>query len=317
MGALGYATTGDAICIGAWGQSDQKSAIGPAKMTKPKQGLKQPKITSVKLADITTDTDTFQFREYELNEWHVGELQRYLRPGAGFDPIDLWRHPDTAALVVLNGHHRLEAYRRSGWNGKVPARVHGCSLRDARKVALEDNSKVRLAMSATERQDAAWRLLVMREGAAFLYSKREIVALGLVSDGQVGVMRRTYRQLADLGDGIPETWAEAAGRDTVRGAGGDRDADEWVMARAAELDDKVGKLIGDEFDKCPDAAAQIVASRAGRQGCRVLLDHLDAVAVGDSAEEIGLLAFVLAERLTPDEIDDLALQAKVVANPPF
>lgn len=200
---------------------------------------------------------------------------------------------------------------------KVPARVHTCSLKDARKIALEDNSKVRLAMSATERQDAAWRLVMMREDSAFLYSKREIVALGLVSDGQVGVMRRTYRQLAGLGDGIPDTWSEAAGRDKHGAANGDWDAEGWIEARAAVFSDKVGKLIGDEFEKCPDAAVHVITIRAGRQGCRVLLDHLDAVAVGDTDEEIGLLAYALGERLTSDEIEDLALQAKAYVNPPF
>ncbi len=286
-------------------------------MIKQRQVLKQPKVTSVNLANITTDTDTFQFREYELNEWHVGELQRYLRPVEGFDPIDLWRHPETSALVVLNGHHRFEAYSRSGWKGKVPARIHECSLKEARKIALEDNSKVRLAMSATERQDAAWRLVAMCEDAAFLYSKREIVALGLVSDGQVARMRRTYRQISDRGDDVPETWLEAVGRDAHRGADDGWDAEDWVEARAAVLSDKVGKLIGDEFEKCPDAAVQVVISKAGRQGCRLLLDHLGAVAVGDTAEEIGLLAYVLYERLTREEIEDLALQAKAFANLPF
>ena len=116
-------------------------------MTKPKQTLKQPKVTQVSLSTITIDTDTFQFRDEDLTEYHVEELRSQLRPREPLDALTLWQCPNTNALIVLDGHHSFEAYKRFGWSSKVPARVHTCSLKDARKLALTENAKARLPMT--------------------------------------------------------------------------------------------------------------------------------------------------------------------------
>lgn len=100
-------------------------------MNNKKQRLKKPRVTLARLDDISTDTATFQFRDEDLNEAHAEELRAHIRHREPLDPMTLWRRPETQALIVIDGHHRLEAYRRFGWRGKRPRgeRPKGLKLR--------------------------------------------------------------------------------------------------------------------------------------------------------------------------------------------
>lgn len=235
-------------------------------MTEQKQMLKKPKVTQVSLASITIDTATFQFRDENLQEAHADELRSHLKPDEPLDAITLWRNPEATSLVVIDGHHRLEAYKRFGWRGKVPARVYSCSLPEARKLALEENAKTRLPMTSQERKNAAWRLVCMCDADGQIYSKSEVVALRLASDGTVAKMRRTRLELIEVDDVLPDTWLEAL--EMLRGferKNEDWDADAWVQERADALDGQIGKLIGYEGDRCFDAVRIVLEKRLGRR----------------------------------------------------
>lgn len=265
-GPHGYATIGHAICIGFPDQSDQSIDIGPDKMTNSNHTLKKPKATNVRLADIGTDTGTFQFRVDDLNEAHAEELRSHIRHGEPLDPMTLWRHPETRALIVIDGHHRLEAYRRFGWRGKVPARVYSCSLEEARKLALEENAKTRLPMTPQERMNAVWTLSCFHDENGPVYSKKEIVALRLASDGTVAKMRRTRQKLIEAGEPLPDTWLEAMEMlNGLRQSDEEWDADAWVQARADAIDAQVGKIIGFEGEHCLDAVRVMLEKRLGRR----------------------------------------------------
>ncbi|MBZ8119749.1 ParB/RepB/Spo0J family partition protein [Roseovarius sp. LXJ103] len=280
-------------------------------MTTPKQWLKKPKVTLVALGDISTDTSTFQFRDEDLFEPHAEELRSHLRPGEPLDAMTLWRNPETSALVVIDGHHRLEAYRRFGWRGKVPAQVYSCSLSEARKLALEENAKTRLPMTPQERKNAAWRFVCTCDGKGLVYSKSEIVALRLAGDGTIAKMRRTRLQLIEAEETLPDTWLEAV--ELLKGlvrTDKDWDADEWVQARAAAFDSVAGKSIGDEFQKCGDAAAMVIDKRAGRQGQRRMLEHWGGAVVSGDAEAMLTLAALMAENLTPAQLKQVVEMAQ-------
>lgn len=253
-------------------------------MNKNKQELKAPKVTQVRLAAITTETETFQFRDEDLQEAHAAELRSYLRPGEPLDALTLWCNPETSALIVIDGHHRLEAYRHFGWRGKVPARVYSCSLAEARKLALKENAKTRLPMTTQERKNAVWRLSCDYDGDVPVYSKSEIVALRLASDGLVAKMRRTRQQLIEAGEALPETWLEAM--EMLKGVeqtNDNWDPDEWVQAKADALDSQIGKVIGFEGERCLDAVRLVLEKRLGHR------------------------VEALADYWTPDQDDDDAL----------
>ncbi|UOA32183.1 hypothetical protein DSM110093_01967 [Sulfitobacter sp. DSM 110093] len=253
-------------------------------MNKIKQGLTREKTTQVKLSDISTDTRTFQFRDEDLNEAHAEELKSHIRRGEPLDPISVWRHPETQALIVVDGHHRLEAYRRFGWRGKVPAMVYTCSLEEARKLALKENAKSRLPMTSQERMNAVWNLNCFHDANGPVYSKKEIVALRLASDGTVAKMRRTRQELIAAGESLPNTWLEAMEMLSGRGQSDkDWDADAWVQARADAIDAQVGKIIGYEGERCLDALRVVLEKRLGHR-TEELADYwrVDDLADGES-----------------------------------
>lgn len=235
---------------------------------------------SVPLKSIEQDTDVFQFRHNELDDHHVDTLIGALRRGQELDPLVLWKGGERGSLTVVDGHHRLEAYRRYGKHRKVRARIHSCSLNRARLLALKDNNKTRLAMTTAERMDAAWQLVCVGETA---YSKSEIVEATGVGDGSVGRMRRDRKQLLRLDPEaalpkhrwqVKDLLAGKERRDYT-----DDEIDEMIAAKTAKLDEEIGKALGFMAENQIEAAATVVAKRLGRQSLSFLIEeHADIAA---------------------------------------
>lgn len=225
------------------------------------------------LTDIEMRPEVFQFRHVEVDERHVDDLAGVLKCGNALDPLTLWRDPTSQRLVVVDGHHRVAAYKQAGWQKKVPVVVYSCSLEEARLLALQENGKTRLPLTNEERMDAAWSLVCLDCPS---YSKRTIVENTGVSDGTVAKMRRTHKEL--LGperDGIlPDHWWQALamlkGAEDREYTEDDRQA--MIDAKAAQLDDKIGKALGHMAAHQIEAACAVVRGRLGRQGMRVLFE---------------------------------------------
>lgn len=96
------------------------------------QRTDRPARKPVSLRNITTKTDVFQFRHFEVDPHHVDDLEAVLNSGKLLDPLTLWTDPETGELVVVDGHHRLAAYKQIGWRKKVPALVHSCGIEQVR-----------------------------------------------------------------------------------------------------------------------------------------------------------------------------------------
>lgn len=246
-------------------------------MTKQKQAVDRPAPRRVPLSTITTDTDTFQFREGELDEWHVQSLTAVLKRGEELPAIPLWHNPETGALVVIDGHHRREAYRRAKWAKRVPVLVHRCSLHEARLLALKDNAKTQKPMTGEERANAAWRLVCFVENGKWVYGRAKIAAATGRSDGGVAEMRRTFTKLTEMGEELPASWWHALQLVNGRERGPDHhddDRDAWVEAERTKLDDKVGKDIGVVAALCPEAVAAMVVGRVRGDRLAVIVAYL-------------------------------------------
>ncbi|MCD1265998.1 hypothetical protein B5M44_12720 [Shinella sumterensis] len=172
-------------------------------------------------------TDHFKFRWGKLDKYHKADLAGHLRKtGKALDPVLLWRDSEdgNAALVLIDGEHRLAAYKAVGWKKGVPAIILHCDRRTALLAALGANAKHVLPLSQTERTDAAWRLV--REPVQPPYTRKEIVGLASVSARTVNYMRSRWTEMVKAGQEPTGEW----GRDRS-GHSEDRDGSEMTDAR--------------------------------------------------------------------------------------
>lgn len=115
--------------------------------------------------------DTFWYRSGGLQDFHVATLRKTLRATGRLDPIMVWQETDksgreTGRLVLLDGRHRLEAYKQcknapvlANLKEHLPAFIVKADPMEARIAALQVNVKDALALTMFERTDAAWKLV--------------------------------------------------------------------------------------------------------------------------------------------------------------
>ncbi|WPZ20470.1 ParB N-terminal domain-containing protein [Sulfitobacter faviae] len=236
-------------------------------MTQQEQLLTRLRKANVKPADLCTRPEDFQYREMEFENYHVTEIADALRRKGSVDRIDVWRDPKTNELVVLDGHHRFEAHRRVG-SVKVPVVIFEGTEEAARLHALDENAKARLPMTATEKSNAAWKLVCLtRDDGEYTYSKATIVKRTAVSDGQVGNMRRARSRLLKADLPIPDSWWGALA--SLKGEEGreltDDDIEALIEERARRLDDRVGKDIGRMAEVQIEAVCRMLEKRLGQK----------------------------------------------------
>lgn len=163
---------------------------------------------SVSLDQITHD-DAFCFRRGGIDATHRADLASTIRnTERPLDPILLWQ-PDEdqpGHLVLLDGAHRYAAYMAVDWPYSVPASVLvGADRRTALSEALQRNAKRVLALSKSERMDAAWRLV--REPVLPRFKVKEIVRLADVGSRTVDNMRARWRTIHEEGLEVTGVWA--------------------------------------------------------------------------------------------------------------
>lgn len=235
------------------------------------QGAASPIKMLLPIGQMTTEPDTFQFREFETVEDHVRNLVDAINAGNELDPMTVWKrgHRDH---VVVDGHHRHAAYVRCGYSKPVPVFVHECSEVDAVLLALKENTKTKLPMTKTERDNAAWRLVCSEH----VLSKAQTVKATGVSDGTVAKMRRTRKALEEHEQDIPDSWWLA-----MRMAKG-VELQEWnedmqeqiILARTKALDDAIGEALGRMGSLQWEAVANVLERRLSKQKLEYLVDEL-------------------------------------------
>jgi ParB-like chromosome segregation protein Spo0J len=216
----------------------------------------EPKTTSrphhLLLREIGSDPEKFQWRIPQFNKVesaeHVRTLVRALRDNE--EPFEaLVVFPIESRFYVVDGHHRLAAYKKVRWKRPIPVRVFEGTLEEARLAALDGNVRDKLRMSGPEKREAAWKLV--REGKL---SKAGIVKRGVASEGTVGAMRRVLKKLKDDGiDPMQLSWIKArrVGTDDT-----ELDADDWKEKKARKIVDALLEAkIGQGLAKDPEVTA--------------------------------------------------------------
>ena len=252
-------------------------------MNKRKQGLSPPKRKRLPLSKLKTDPDTFQFREFETTEDHVRGLVDAITAGNELDPMTVWMRGEED-FVIVDGHHRYAAYKRSGYRKPVPVILHECSKAEATLLALSENTKTKLPMTKTERDNAAWRLVCSDLGL----SKSETVKATAVSNGTVGKMRRVRKKLEEQEEELPPTWWMAMQK--LKGLEGpemtEDTAEQMIESRAKALDDKIGKELGRMGNIQWEAVARVLERRLEHHNLNCLADYLNQMVCEEDEDEL-------------------------------
>ncbi|WP_082552692.1 ParB N-terminal domain-containing protein [Methylobacterium sp. Leaf456] len=141
-----------------------------------------------------------------VREEHARELIRTVRAvGGALAPVLVV--PIGEKFYLVDGHHRIIAYRSMEWIRSVPVEYFEGSLYEAKLEALNRNVKSQLPLSTSEKSEAAWELVRDNKLAVRVISKQTSI-----SERTVKSMRKAVKTLgAEAASEI--TWAEARRRD--------------------------------------------------------------------------------------------------------
>ncbi|MEL7378769.1 MAG: ParB N-terminal domain-containing protein [Pseudomonadota bacterium] len=253
--------------------------------------------TDLSLEQIKEDLAVFQPRVGgELNEEHVENLARFAKKGRPLDPVWVWER-SPGCFVLMQGHHRIEAYRRSGWTDPIPVMVHCCSEEEALCKALSGNIKDVQSLTRADKLNVAWRYTVHTS-----LKKKEVADEAGVCERTVGNMRQCRDSLLESGDftrrTLPCEWGEARELWTERSP---REGEhfEAVEYQVAELDREIGRPLSQAKKHKPEALMLLLKTKLGRGGIREFLDTCWDVVSPDYlrclADEIEGLDFELDE----------------------
>lgn len=117
-------------------------------------------------------------------EEKVNEYAEMIENGVEFDPIKVWKRPD-GTYWLIDGAHRIEAYKRAGYETIRAEFVHCRDELDFRIKAIEANLKHGIPLLAEEKKLLAYTL--HKAGA----DKQTIIKL-------FGISERTYYRWIDV-----------------------------------------------------------------------------------------------------------------------
>lgn len=209
------------------------------------------------LASIVMMPGLFQPRGED--ERHISELVRVIKARGQVEAVTVIQVGDKA--VLIDGHHRVVAYGLAKATSAIPVSYFEGTLEEAVLEAGRANSKAKLPMHNRDRQDYAWRLVVMGT-----YSKRQIMDAAAVSDGQVSVMRRVKKALGSGAYEVRSWWrAQRDAKGTASQDMTDDDRELWLEELAQRYADGLSKAFGSKLPNNPEVAARALSIHFGRR----------------------------------------------------
>jgi len=200
-------------------------------------GLEHPgNVTVLRPGEISENQLVFQQRRPSAFDsgQHIKNLMAALKNGRPFDPVCVWWA--AGHWFVIDGHHRMQAYRRSNWKKLVPVTVFNGSLDEALARTTSENHKNHLRMDKQQQCDAAWRFVC---GTGLKWE--EIMESTGISRRQVFELQAALRDLSgrnyDLETLSGLKWKEA--RSLWKNEPQEKSFDDAVEAEARAM---VGKL---------------------------------------------------------------------------
>ena len=128
----------------------------------------------------------------------------------GLDPLVVWW--GGSRFYLIEGHHRLAAYRTAKWSKPVPVIEFQGTLEEARLHALGGNVKDKLRMTGTEKSEAAWKLIKEKDrlfrGLKETKQVEEIATRATRGESTVWLMIKVWRAIQEQGADEDMTWGE-------------------------------------------------------------------------------------------------------------
>jgi hypothetical protein len=215
---------------------------------RPPAGSKLPVIVEVRVDAIGIRPELFQPRRFsqglrEVDPDHVKRLAtRIQRKGELHAPLLVkLKTPLGEQWVCVDGHHRIEAYKKRKWKAPIKCEWFVGSAQEAADESLRRNEVIKLPIGQADKFEAAWQRTLNGVG-----SKADVVTLTGASEGIVAMMRRVKKHYADQ---TPE------GQALKKKLGGPLDTASWREVRALWLD----------LDPRGDWSAEEEAAKLARQ----------------------------------------------------
>lgn len=123
------------------------------------------------------------------------------------EPLKVWLDPLNDQYYVVDGHHRLEAYRQANWrrNKKIPCVV--IEAKDAHEALIrvfKENTRSKLGYTAGERVEAAWKERCRLERAETPPTTKHMVSTLGISSGTASNFNGVIKKLkAKNGNELP------------------------------------------------------------------------------------------------------------------
>ena len=251
-----------------------------------------PLPTALTLGSIRTSPELFQFRNPlpHASSAHIAALTKPVRDGQTLEAVEVWWGGD--GWYCIDGHHRLDAYRREGWpsDKPIPVSIYGGTLTTAMLVAGYRNTPDKLPMHKSEKTQAAWEFVASTSTEA---AKAEAISKAFsISVRMVRFMRKVRRWLAEnlpTEDPSGMTWESA--RRTYAGEDDEpRTEDDWD-----ERDMEEGKKMADTMVKALGMhrlgrhrallyALEVIDSRFPAFAAEHWLEHLPEREEGDNPD---------------------------------
>lgn len=181
-----------------------------------------------------------------LDQAHKARLMVALEGGKPFrEPLLVWADPSRSdgKLVLLDGMHRLAAYRAVEWPHEIAVKVVEGDRRAALKASIQARAVVILGTHAEERADMAWRMV--REDVQPRYRLREITEATGISERTAKTMRARLKEIvASAGEITGHWWQD---RRQPRQQSDEDDAEAW-KAKLSQMNEEEQQLIGEFRD---------------------------------------------------------------------
>src|SRR6267378_753626 len=229
--------------------------IAEAQLERPEVTNGGPVYVQVRPQDIKERLELFQPRRpgyglRTLDTRHVGKLAVRIER-KDMDPVlvvKLGRE-----WVVVDGHHRLAAYRKLKHAEPIKCEWFAGTIREATDESLRRNEKTHLEVQQGDKAEEAWKRTLLGWG-----SKHEVVKITGCGEGTVAKMRRANRCHRDYNK-KPQSDADRLWGEKLRmQLGADLRAHAWNKVNGVLLD-----LTPKEWDM-NDAAAKLARNLVSR-----------------------------------------------------
>jgi len=249
-------------------------------------------ITSLPITRISKRTAVFQPRTLEgilaEDEEFIRDLVKVLKNSDGkpMDPITVWYGGRN--YYVIDGHHRLEAYRRY-WGENCREKVIPCtefkgSLVEAMEFAGQANHKNKLPMRQDMRMNFAWRLVCVSDLIAGRIVDASGVALRTVRTMRAKLRHRLEEDKPEDATSHKRQLGEQAWKD-IRDNREKLGLEEWEkrdLAEANRMARRLSREFGSQLHRKSHILAQALVILDGKMPMRMVASE----AWSDHREEI-------------------------------